>query len=45
MKVVIVVAPVIRKMKVINVACDLNILLSIYLIIHICPSKLSADEM
>ena len=38
-KVVKLVAPGIRKVKVINVACVLNILLYIYLTIHICPSK------
>ena len=44
-KVVKVVAPGIRKMKVSNVACVLPILLSIYLTLHIYPSKLSSDDM
>ena len=43
-KVVKVVAPGIRKMTVSNVVCVLPILLSIYLTLHLCPSKLSADE-
>ena len=44
-KVVKVVAPVIRKMAVINVACVWSILFSTYLILHLCPSKLSADYL
>ena len=36
-----VVTPGIRKMKVNNVACVLPTLLSIYLTIHLCISKLS----
>ena len=44
-KVVKVVAPVIRKMKVSNVAYFLPILFSIYTTLHICPYKLSADDM
>ena len=42
-KVVKVVAPGIRKMKLINVACVFPILFSIYLTIHLCPSKFSSD--
>ena len=44
-KVVKVVAPDIRKTKVSNVACVFPILLSIYLTIHLYPSKISADDM
>ena len=44
-KVVKVVAPGMRKMKLINVVGVLPILLSIYLTLHICPSKFSADDM
>ena len=44
-KVVKVVAPGIRKMRVSNVACVLPILLSIYLILPFCPYKFSADDM
>ena len=44
-KVLKVVAPGIRKMKVSNVDCVLPILLSIYLNIHLCTSKLSADDL
>ena len=44
-KVVKVVAPGIRKMKVSNVACVLPILFYIYLTLHLCPSKLSSDDM
>ena len=44
-KVVKVVAPGIRKMKVSNVACVLPILFSIYITLHIYPSRLSADDM
>ena len=43
-KVMKVVSPGIRKIKVSNVACVLNILLSIYLTIHICTSKLYLDD-
>ena len=39
-----VLVPGIRKIKVINVACVLPILFSMYLIIHIFPSKLSSDD-
>ena len=38
------VAPSIRKMKVSNVVCVFPILFSIYLTIHLCPSKLSSDD-
>ena len=44
-KAVKVVAPGIRKMNVSNVACVFPILFSIYLILHICPSKLSSDDL
>ena len=44
-KVVKVVAPAIRKMRVMNVTCGLTILFSIYLTPHICPSKFFADDM
>ena len=44
-KVVKVVSPVIRKMKVSNVACDLPILLAIYLTLRIRPSNFSADDI
>ena len=44
-KVVNVVAPRIRKIKVSNVACVLHILFSLYIPIHICPFKLSAYDM
>ena len=44
-KVVKVVAPDIRKNKVSNVTCVLPILFSICLTLHICPSKLSTDDM
>ena len=44
-KVVKVVAPGIRKMEVSNVACVFPILLSIYLTLHICPSRLSSDYL
>ena len=44
-KVVKVASPGIRKMKASNVSCVLPILLSIYLTLHICPSKFSADDM
>ena len=37
------VGPGIRKTKVSNVACVFPILSSIYLTIHLCPSKLSSD--
>ena len=43
-KLVKVVAPGIRKMKVINFACVFPILFSIYLTLHLCPSKLSSDD-
>ena len=42
---VTVVATGIRKMKVSNVACVFPILFSIYLTIHLCPSKLSSDYL
>ena len=44
-KVVKVVAPGIRKFKVSNAACVLTILFSIYLTIHLCPSKISTDDL
>ena len=44
-KVVKVVAPGIRKMKVSNVACVFPILFSIYITFHLCPSKLSSDDL
>ena len=44
-KVVKVVAPGIIKMKVSNVACVFPILLSIYITIHIYPSKFSSDDL
>ena len=44
-KVVKLVAPGIRKIKVSNVACVLTILFSIYLTLHIYPSKFSADDI
>ena len=44
-KVMKVVAPGIRKMKVINVACIFTILFSIYLTLRICPSKFSSDDL
>ena len=44
-KVVKVLAPGIRKMKVINVVCVFPIIFSIYLTIHLCPSKLSSDDL
>ena len=40
-----VVAPSIRKIRVSNVACVFPILFSIYLTIHICPSKSSSDDL
>ena len=43
-KVVKVVDPGIRKMKVSNVAFVFPILFSIYLTFHICPSKLSSYD-
>ena len=43
-KVVKVGAPGIRKMKVSNVACVFPILFSIYLTLHLCPSKFSSDD-
>ena len=43
-KVVKLVAPVIRKMAVINVAFVCSILFSTYITLHICPSKFSADD-
>ena len=45
MKVVKVVAPGIRKIKVSNVACVFPILFSVYLTIHIFPSRLSSDDL
>ena len=44
-KVVKVVAPGIRKMAVSNVAFVCSILFSTYLTIHLCSSKLSADDL
>ena len=44
-KLVKMVAPGIRKMKVSNVACVFPILFSIYLTIHLCPSKFSSDDL
>ena len=44
-KVVIMVVPGIRKMKVSNVACVLPISLSINLTLHIFPSNFSAHDM
>ena len=44
-KVVKVVAPGIRKMKVSNVACVFPILFFIYLTLHICPYKFSSDDL
>ena len=38
-----VVAPGIRKIKVRNIACIFPNLLSIYLTLHLCTSKFSAD--
>ena len=40
-----VVSPGIRKMKVSNVACVFPILFSIYLNIHLYPSKFSSDVL
>ena len=37
--------PVIRKIKVRNVACVLPILFTIYLTIHLCTYRLSAEDM
>ena len=44
-KVVKVVAPEIIDIKVSNFSCVLPILFSIYLTLHIFPSKLSADDV
>ena len=44
-KVVKVVALVIRKMKVSNVACVFPILFTIYLIIHLCTSKFYSYDL
>ena len=44
-KVVKLVAPDIRKMKVSNVACVFPILFSIYLTIHLCSSRFSSDDL
>ena len=44
-KVVKLVAPGIRKMKVINVACIFPILFSVYLTIHLYPSKFSSNYL
>ena len=44
-KVLKVLDPGIRKTKVINIACVSPILLFIYLTLHICPSKLSSDDL
>ena len=43
-KVMKVVAPGIRKMKVSNVPCVCPILFSIYITIYLCISKLSLDD-
>ena len=43
-KVVKVVAPGIRQMKVCNFSCVFPILLFIYLTLHICPSRFSSDD-
>ena len=39
------VSPGIIKVKLINVACVLPVLFSVYLTLHIYPSKLSVDDM
>ena len=44
-KAVKVVAPVIIKIKLSNVARVFPILFSIYITLHICPSKLSSDDL
>ena len=44
-KVVKVVSPGIRKMKVSNIACVLPILFYLYITLHICPSNISVDDM
>ena len=44
-KVAKVIAPGIRKMKGINDACVFTILFSIYLTIHLYPSKLSSNDL
>ena len=44
-KVVKVVAPGIRKMKVNNFACVFPILFCIHLTLHLCPSELSSDDL
>ena len=44
-KVIKVVAPGIRKIKLITFACALPILFSIYLTLRICTSKLSGDDV
>ena len=44
-KVMKVLAPDIIKMKMRNFACVLPILLSVYLTLHICHPKISADDM
>ena len=44
-KLVKLLAPGIRKMKVSNFASVFPILLSPYLSIHICPSKFSSDDL
>ena len=43
-KVVKLIAPGIRKMKVSNFTCVFPILFSIYLTLHLCPSKFSSDD-
>ena len=43
-KVVKVVAPVIRKVAVINVAFVCSVLFSTYINLHLCSSKLSTDD-
>ena len=37
--------PGIRKMKVSNFACVFPILISIYITLHLCPSKSSSDDL
>ena len=44
-KVVKLVAPGIRKIKVINVSCVFPVLFSIYISLHICPFKLFPDDL
>ena len=44
-KVVKVLAPGIRKINVSNVACVCPILFSVYLTLHLCPSKFSSNDL